>query len=171
EGRAILRYGDEGLRIAAGAPSLDLAGRLGETPIRIESGPVGLAYPGAFSARRMVVALGPRDTATTFAIENLTAQVGETISGRFAGTDVRLFAVPLDLVGASGNWDYTSGVLSIADGEFRLVDRQEQQRFEPLVARGGTLTLEDNVILGQARLREERSDRLITDVSLRHDLA
>src|SRR5690606_14592498 len=70
EGRAILRYGGDGLRIAAGTPSLDLAGRLGETPISISSGPIGLAYPGAVSARRMVVSLGPRDTASTFAIEN-----------------------------------------------------------------------------------------------------
>lgn len=170
-GRSILRYGDEGLRIAAGAPSLDLSGRLGQTPIRIGSGPIGLAYPGAISARRMVVSLGPRDTASTFAIENLSAQVGETIGGRFAGTDVKLFGIPLDLVGASGNWDYTSGVLSIADGDFRLVDRQTPQRFEPLVARGGALTLEDNLIVARARMREPMTDRVIVDASIRHDLA
>jgi hypothetical protein len=170
-GSAIVRYGDNGLRVAAGAPSLDLAGRLGETPIAIRSGAVGIAYPGAISARRMVVSLGPRDTATTFAIEDLTANIGKTISGRFAGTDIRLFAVPLDLVGASGNWDYTGGVLSIADGEFRLVDRQPEPRFEPLVSHGGTLTLEDNVILAEATLREPATDRVVTEIEIRHDLA
>jgi hypothetical protein len=170
-GGAIVRYGDGGLRIAAGAPSLDVAGRLGETPIAIRSGAVGIAYPGAISARRMVISLGPRDTATTFAVEDLTANIGKTISGRFAGTDIRLFAVPLDLVGASGNWDYTAGVLSIADGEFRLVDRQPEPRFEPLVARGGRLTLENNVILAEATLRQPATDRVVTDVDIRHNLA
>jgi hypothetical protein len=170
-GAAIVRYGASGLRVAAGAPSLDVAGRLGETPIAIRSGAVGIAYPGAISARRMVITLGPRDTATTFAVEDLTANIGRTISGRFAGTDVRMFAVPLDLLGASGNWDYSGGVLSITDGDFRLVDRQPEPRFEPLVARGGTLTLEDNMILAAATLREPGSDRVVTEVDIRHDLA
>ena len=169
-GGAIVRYDERGLRVAAGAPSLDLAGRLGETPIAIRSGPIGIAWPGAISARQMIVSLGPRDTATTFAVEDLTANFGKTIGGRFAGTDVRMFAVPLDLVGASGNWDYSAGVLRIADGEFRLVDRQADPRFEPLVARGGTLSLEDNLILAEATLREPTTDRVVTDIDIRHDL-
>ena len=81
-----------------------------------------------------------------------------------------MFAVPLDLVGASGNWDYSAGVLRIADGEFRLVDRQPDPRFEPLVARGGTLSLEDNLILAEATLREPTTDRVVTDIDIRHDL-
>jgi hypothetical protein len=170
-GNPIVRYGDAGLRIAAGAPSLDVAGRLGETPIAIRSGPIGFAWPGTVSARQLIVTLGPRDTATSFAIEDLSADIGKTIAGRFAGTDVRLHAVPLDVLGASGNWDYSNGRLSIAGGEFRLVDRQEAPRFEPLVARGATLALEDNLITAQATLREPASDRVVTDVDIRHDLA
>ncbi|MEX0342726.1 MAG: exoprotein, partial [Erythrobacter sp.] len=38
-GRPILTNGPAGMRIAAGAPSLDLEGHLGETPIRLASGP------------------------------------------------------------------------------------------------------------------------------------
>jgi hypothetical protein len=170
-GRAMVRYSDAGLRIAAGAPSLDVAGRLGETPIAVRSGAIGFAYPGALSARQLQVTLGPMDTATSFAIENLTADFGDRVSGRFAGTDVRLYAVPLDLLGAEGSWTYTDGRLSITDGTFRLVDRQESARFEPLVARGATLALESNLITAEAALREPESDRLVTEVDLRHDLA
>jgi hypothetical protein len=118
----------------------------------------------------MIVTLGPQDTATTFAVEDLTANIGETICGRFAGTDVRLFAVPLDLVGASGNWDYTAGVLSVADGDFRLVDRQDSPRFEPLAARVAALSLEDNLILAEALLRHPASDRVVAGIDIRHDL-
>lgn len=169
-GRTMVRYDDAGLRIAAGAPSLDVTGQLGETPIAVRSGAVGFAYPGTLSARELQVTLGPSETATSFAVENLTADFGDRVSGRFAGTDVRLYAVPLDLLGAEGNWAYVDGRLSIADGEFRLVDRQEAARFEPLVARGATLALEDNLITAEAALREPESDELVVEVDLRHDL-
>ncbi len=170
-GAPILRYYAGGLRVAAGVPSLDVAGRLGTTPIAVRSGPIGFAYPGTVTARRLLVMLGPRDTATTFAVNDLTARIGKTIAGRFGGTDVKLFSVPMDIFDAQGSWDYTDGKLSIADGAFRLVDRQSPPRFQPLVARGATLALEDNLITAQAVLREPTTDREVTRVTLRHDLA
>jgi len=170
-GRAIVQYDGRGLRIAAGAPSLDVAGRLGETPIAIRSGPIGLAYPGALSARQLVVTLGPAGTATTFAIEDLSAQIGKDIAGRFAGTDVKLFAVPLDLLGASGSWRYAGGRLTLTNGSFRLEDRQEPDRFTPLSAEGATLSLENNLIAAEALLRHPGSGRTVTHVDLVHNLA
>lgn len=170
-GSAMVRYDARGLRIAAGAPSLDVAGTLGETPIALRSGPIGLAWPGALSARQLLVTLGPRDTATTFAIDDLTAQIGKDIAGRFAGTDVRLFAVPLDLLGASGNWRYAGGRLTLADGAFTLNDRQDPARFAPLVASGASLSLVDNLIRADALLREPTTGRSVAQVDLRHSLA
>lgn len=170
-GTAMVRYDGRGLRIAAGAPSLQLAGRLGETPIAIRSGPVGFAYPGTLSARQLVVSLGPADTATTFAIDDLNAQAGEDIAGRFAGADVRLFAVPLDLLGASGAWRYANGRLVLSEGSFRLEDRLEADRFKPLAADGASLALEDNVITAEALLREPSTGRAVTDLDLVHNLA
>ena len=170
-GTSIVRYDTGGLRIAAGAPSLELAGRLGETPIAIRSGPVGLAWPGALSARQLQVTLGPADTATRFALEDLSAQIGEDIAGRFAGADVRLYAVPLDLLGANGAWRYAGGRLTLGDGAFRLQDRQESPRFEPLSAEGATLVLEDNRIVADATLREPLTGREVTEVDLVHDLS
>jgi hypothetical protein len=170
-GAPILRYGANGLRIAAGATGLSLAGRLGETPIAVRSGPIGFAWPGAVSARRLAVTLGPADTASTFVIDDLTARLGEDIAGRFTGTDVRLAATPLDLLGATGNWRYANGRLALTDGEFRLEDRTEPDRFNPLVARDAVLSLEDNLISAQALLREPVSDRAVARVDLRHDLS
>ncbi len=168
---AILRSDARGTRIAAGAPSLDVSGRLGATPIRIASGAVGFAYPGALAARRLDISLGPQATATRFQLASLTAKIGKDIAGRFAGTDARLYAVPLDLLGASGAWRYAGGRLSVADGAFRLVDRNPDARFQPLVARGASLSLADNRILASASLREPTSDRVVADVAIRHNLA
>ena len=170
-GRAIVESGSRGLRVAAGAPNLDLAGTLGETPIRLSSGPVGFAYPGVMAAKSVDVALGPADTASRFTVSNLVANLGGgDISGNFEGADVRLARVPLDLREASGNWRYAEGVLSLADGDFSLVDRSAEARFEPLVARGGTLSLRDNIIRAEAVLRHPGTDRVVTNVDLVHDL-
>lgn len=170
-GSSILRYGPGGLRLAAGTPSLQLQGRLGETPIAISSGPVGMAYPGAVSAKALNITLGPSGTATRFAITDLRADFGKDIAGEFAGSDVFLDAVPLDLLGASGSWRYAGGRLSISDASFTLQDRQEAARFEPLQAQGATLSLEDNLILADIALTEPKTGQEVTQVAVRHDLA
>jgi hypothetical protein len=170
-GQPIVRQDARGLRIAAGAPSLDLSGRLAETPVRLRSGPVGFAYPGAMSARAVDVSLGPPATASTFRISNLTATFGREIGGKFDDADIRLFAVPMNLVNTSGNWRYAGGVLSLSDGQFRLVGREATPRFNPLMAEGAGLTLRDNVIHADATLREPTTGREVTDVAIVHNLS
>lgn len=170
-GRAIVENGPQGVRIAAGAPRLDLAGRLGATPIRLSAGAVGFAYPGVLTARRIDASLGPADTASRFAIDNLDARFGDVIGGRFADADVTLHAVPLDIRGTSGEWRYAEGQLDLTGGSFRLVDRAEPHRFEPLEAREARLTLVENIITAFAELRHPGSDRVVTAVDIHHDLS
>ena len=169
-GGAILRADAGGVKLAAGAPSLNVAGRLGTTPIRIASGAVGFAMPGSLSARSLNITLGPAANATTFRISNLSARVGNDIAGRFADTEARIGAVPLDIVAAGGDWRYANGALTLTDGAFRLEDREAEDRFEALVARDATLTLVNNRITAQALLREPKSDRAITTVDIGHNL-
>lgn len=170
-GRAIVENGRAGMRIAAGAPQLDLAGLLGRTPIRIISGPVGFAFPGVMTARAVDIALGPVATASRFSVSNLEAQVGRrNIVGGFTGADIRLAAVPLDLRDASGTWRYAGGAVQLTGGDFRLVDRSADARFEPLVARDATLTLRDNIIRAQALLRNPATDRAVSEVDIVHNL-
>ncbi|WP_324827140.1 intermembrane phospholipid transport protein YdbH family protein [Qipengyuania zhejiangensis] len=170
-GRPILTNDAAGLRLAAGAPSLDLRGTLGDTPIRLSSGPVGFAWPGVMTARAIDVELGPSDTASRFRISDLDARLGDNIAGSFSDADILLASVPLDIRGANGRWDYTGGKVTIADAAFRLLDREEPDRFEPLEARGATLTLVDNIVDARAQLRHPGSDRLVTVADIRHDLS
>ena len=170
-GAAMVRGGASGLRVAAGATGLDLRGTLGETPVTLSSGVVGFAWPGALAARQVRVALGPPDTAARFVIEDLTARFGDQIGGTFAGADVKLYAVPLDLIGAAGQWRYAAGRLDLSGGAFTLVDRQQPGRFNPLAVRGASLSLADNLIRADALLREPASDRTVAGVSITHDLA
>ncbi len=170
-GGAIVRSGAGGLRIAAGAPRLDLAGKLGATPIRIASGPVGFAVPGMLAARSLDVALGPADSPSRFRLANLNARIDRDVAGSFAGTQVLLAAVPLDLLDASGDWRFANGRLTVAGGAFRLEDRERDDRFQPLIAREATLTLEGNRIVADALMREPKSDRAIVRAAIRHDLS
>ncbi len=91
--------------------------------------------------------------------------------GTFSDTRVALAAVPLDLVETGGNWRYAESRLTVTDGAFRLIDRSAPARFNPLVARNATLSLADNAILANAELRHPASDRVVTDVAIRHDLS
>lgn len=170
-GRYIFERDARGLRFAAGSPALDLAGTLAGTPVRLRSGPVGFAYPGAMSAKAVDIMLGPQDTASAFRISNLDATFGKEIAGTFDGADVRLYAVPLNLMEATGRWRYAGGKLTIGDGAFRLVDRSDPARFNPLVSNDGTLALADNVITANATLHEPNSGREVTDVAIVHNLA
>lgn len=169
-GRPMLRSGPAGIQFAAGAPSLDLKGSLADTPIRIASGPVGFAWPGTISARNLAITLGPAETASRFVISDLDARVGDNIAGTFSDADIRLASVPLDISNAAGNWDYTGGVFTIGNASLRVADREEQDRFQPLVADGGTLTLRDSIIDARAELRDPYEGRLITIADIRHNL-
>lgn len=170
-GQSIVRQDGRGLRIAAGAPALDLSGRLADTPMRLRSGPVGFAWPGAMSARAVDVSLGPPDTASTFRISNLTATFGKDIADKFEDADIRLFQVPLNLENTNGDWRYASGVLGIDGATFRLVDREATPRFNPLVSDDGRLTLRDNVIRAEATMKEPASQRAVTAVEIVHNLS
>ncbi len=168
---AIVRSGPDGFRIAGGIPGLDLTGLLGETPVHIRSGAVGLAWPGQLAARDVDVVLGPADTASHFTISRIDAGLGSETAGTFADADVRLDAVPLDVLDAAGKWRFSDGRLLLSDSVLRVEDREQVDRFQPLVARDATLELVDNRIVAEALLREPKSDREIVRAEIRHDLA
>ncbi|MCW1384451.1 YdbH domain-containing protein [Novosphingobium sp. KCTC 2891] len=170
-GGAIVRNGAGGLRVAAGASALALSGKLGETPIHLDSGPVGFAWPGTLTAKAMNVALGPDSAPARFRLEDLVARLGKDFSGTFGGVEARLAAVPLDVTKASGEWRYTEGRLSLSGARFDLTDRMNPARFELLAAQDATLTLADNRIDAEALLRHPASGREVARATIRHDLS
>lgn len=169
-GGAIVRSTAGGIRAVAGLAGLDMAGKLGSSPVRIKSGPTALAWPGKMKVRDIAVALGPAGYVSDFRIGRIDGQLGDTITGRFEEVDMQLDAVPLDVLGAAGAWQFADGVLTLSEGSFRLEDREQVDRFQPLVARDASLGLADNVITAEARLREPQSLREIVRTELRHDL-
>lgn len=170
-GQAIVRYGAQGLKAALGISALALSGRLGETPLLLSTGPVGLAWPGTLTVRGADVVLGPGDTATRLRLVNLVAQLGRDFTGTFDGVDAKLAAVPVDMSNAAGDWRYADGVLTLSGVRFAAADRFAPARFKTLAGENAVLTLKDNRIVAEALLREPDSRREVVRVSVRHDLS
>lgn len=174
-GSAIVHGPVDALRVAAGVPALNLSGRLGETPIRIASGPLGYAQggnaPGTIHAQALRIDLGPFASASHFSVTNLAGRIGQDVAGTFDGADIGLYAVPLDLRHTTGKWRYAQGVATIDGASFTLVDRLQVPRFNPMVARDASLRLANSVITAQALIREPSSDREVVRAQIVHDLA
>jgi len=171
EARAMIVY-DEDLRVAIAAEELDLNGNLGETRLRLAAGRARLGYPGGFALDGLDVTLGEDDAAVRLAAATVTGNIGDTLSGEFAGGTAAVDAVPLDLAALGGSWRYQDGALVVERGAFVLSERIDgEARFEPLIARDAVLTLENNAIRAEADLRNPASDAIVTNVAIRHDLA
>ena len=168
---AIVRGDGQTWRVAAGTPSLALSGRLSGSRLRVTTGPVGFAIPGTIAAKSVSVELGEPGALNRFTLAEVIGQSSASgIAGTFAGADVDLYAVPLDIREAAGAWRYAGGELALTDAQFRLLDRSEPDRFTPLVARGATLSLVDGRITAAADLRNPASDRVVTNAAIVHDL-
>lgn len=167
---AIVRVDGSGFRASAGASALSFTGTLGTTAIRLKSGAIGMAWPGALAARNIDVSLGPVERPNTLKIAELKATLGKVVTGTFAGTDLKLDVVPLDVYDAVGNWRFAGGDLAISGANLWVKDREKLARFYPLVARDAALQLHSTTFTAQALLREPKSDRVIVDTRIEHDL-
>lgn len=167
---AILRSDARGTRLAAGTTGLNLSGTLGTTPIRLKSGAVGFAYPGKLVARAIDVAMGPLAKPSTLKVALFSGDLGKAVTGHFSGTELKLFAVPLDMSEIEGDLRFADNDLDITGASLRVTDREKPAKFEPLIARDGTLQLRSTTFTAQAMLREPKSDREIVQANITHDL-
>jgi len=170
-GRAILQSGAHGLSVAMGTSAFALTGRLGQTPLTLSTGAVGLAWPGTLTARSVDVVLGPRDAPTRLRLGNLEAQLGKDFAGTFDGVEARLAAVPVDVTGAAGAWRYADETLALSGVHFAATDRIVPARFEQLTSDNAVLTLKGNRIDAIALLREPESGADVVRLTVQHDLA
>ncbi|MFN3862908.1 MAG: YdbH domain-containing protein [Erythrobacter sp.] len=174
-GAPLLAYGG-GLTLAANTGPLALAGRLGGAPARIAANGVRLRYPQPFALDDIAVHIGEPGSAVRLTAASLTGSLAEVPGGSFAAGTARLDAVPLDLDAIGGRWAYADGALRIDGAQFRLSDRPGasggggEARFTPLAARDAVMTLADNAIRAEARLRHPETDRLVAEVIITHDL-
>ncbi len=169
-GGAIVRSDGRGLRIAAGTAGLDLTGTIGTTPVRLKSGAIGAAWPGALAARNLDIVMGPADKPSTIKVATFNGKLGKVVTGQFSGAEARLFAVPLEITEGTGQLRFAGSVLDLSGATLKVSDRLQPGRFYPLTGRDATLHLVDSVITAEAMLREPNSDREVVYASLVHNL-
>lgn len=172
-GRAIVQSGAAGTRIAAGIPALALKGRVGDTPLALNGEAVGIAWPGQIVANNVSAVLGRADSQTVMQVARLDAAITSqgALNGRFTGGHGTIGAVPLNLTDIDANLVYRDSVLTLDNALLTVSDRAELARFNPLKGRDGTLRFADNVITAQIGLREPRTDRMVSQVDIVHQLA
>jgi Dicarboxylate transport len=169
-GGAILRSDGRGTRLAAGMAGLSLAGTLGSTPIRLNSGSVGFAWPGAIAAKAIDVSMGPLDKPSTLKVASFTGTLGKVITGHFTGAELKLFPVPLDMSEGEGDLRFVNQEVAITGASLKVADRANPAKFYPLIARDATLDLKSTTFTAKAMLREPKSDREIVQATIVHDL-
>ena len=172
-GSAILRSTSAGLAFDARTEALSLAGDLDGSPIAMTSGPVRASSRDGFSTSNIVLTLGNSSEQSRLAIDRLQASFSDGIGGIAEGIAGGLAVVPLDISSGNAEWSYADGALTLTDANFELSDRVEEggnPRFYPLVARDAVLTLDGGAVSSMMALRNPDSDRVVTEVTLQHDL-
>jgi hypothetical protein len=152
---------------------LDLGGQVGSAPFHLKSGPIIASLGGrSFSADAVGVRLGEGSSPTLLDIGRLAGRFdGSAGLGAFDRLSGRIGAVPLLFSEGAGKWSFADGALKLG-GHLAVDDAQAASpRLRRLVADDVALSLVDGRILTTATLKEPKTGRAVTAVSIRHDLA
>lgn len=173
DGAAPILVFQDGLTLAARTGPLNLDGTLGENPATISASGAVLRYPQPFAIEGVAARIGTGDSEVRLGAANLTGSLAGEMSGNFTGGSARMAAVPFDLDAMAGRWTFANGALRLSAGDFLLSDRPAAgalARFVPLMAKGASLTLDDNRITADALLQHPESGRSVARVAIAHDL-
>jgi hypothetical protein len=158
------------LRYGAVGTNLHLTGHSGAAPLSIASDNAEISATG-LSVRKLAVRLGEGEALTRLDLDTLDGRYrGGVLSGPFEGASAQIGHVPLLLDKMAGDWEFAGGAL-VLNGGIIVSDAVATPRFEPLIARDATLRFGEGRIDAAAKLREPKSDAVISDVDVHHDLS
>jgi translocation and assembly module TamB len=163
--------GPSGVRGGAEIRNLALAGRNGDSPMRLaaDRARVAIGQEG-FAIVNADLAIGSGDSPVRLTAATLEGKVaGKGFDGILTGAGGRIGAVPLIVENGAGRWSFAGGALKLAAG-VTVRDAQAPGRFEPLKAPDFALTLKDGRIAATGSLRAPRNDGLVARVVISHDL-
>ncbi len=159
-----------GLNVAANAPTLNLSGALGRTPLSISSGALRFSMARGLNARDVIVKLGAGDSQSHINMALLTAAFGSNITGTISGANGKIVNVPLLMEEVNGDWRYVNGVF-LADAAMRVRDEQQVERFRPLVSKDVELKFANGEITATGNLLEPTTETAVATVDIVHRLS
>lgn len=170
-GRALVEVRGGGVSGGARTDAAVLRGRLGGSPLMLETGAASLSLGDrGFRIADVAARIGQPGRESRLQIASLTGTLAPTIGGRFAGGGGRIGTVPLVLSAAEGAWRFAGGALSL-DGALTVSDAADSARFKPMVARGVDLRLARGRIDATATLVEPVTGTSVADVAITHVLS
>ncbi|MFM9976845.1 MAG: YdbH domain-containing protein [Sphingomonadaceae bacterium] len=150
---------------------LQLAGRVGATPLRVSAlqAQVDLADAG-FSVSDLAVRFGAPGRVSQLDMARLDGRMqSATPAGQFAGLSGALAGVPLTIGEGSGVWNVRNGAVE-ATGAVTVADAQELPRFQPLLGKQLALRIDGSKIGVTGTLSHPETATPVTDVTIAHDL-
>ncbi|MBA17311.1 MAG: hypothetical protein CMN73_13300 [Sphingomonas sp.] len=172
EGGAMLRLAGGHMSGGIGTRNLALSGKIGGTPLQLRAatGRFGLAAAD-FTLTGVETRIGTGDSVTRLDVANLAGAIDAgRVGGTFSGAAGQIGQVPLLLSDGKGDWTLRDGKLTLQGG-LQVADSAEAPRFNPLVSDDVVLTLDGSRIDAGGTLHVPGDDRIVTAVTLTHDLS
>ena len=169
QGNAIVTGSRSGVIVAANAPSLNLKGDLGGTPLSISSGMLGFSLANGLKAQNVGVRLGTPGSMTSLDMAVLSAAFGRSLSGRIEGASGKVANVPLLMENVEGDWRYENGKF-LADASLLVRDEQQVERFRPLISNDVKLGFDGSDLTATGWLREPETLTAIAAIDIVHTL-
>ncbi|MGB5484634.1 intermembrane phospholipid transport protein YdbH family protein, partial [Parasphingorhabdus sp.] len=169
QGNAIVSGSRSGVNVAANAPSLNLDGFLGRTPLSISSGALGFSMANGLKAQNVGIRLGTPGSMTKLDMTLFSAAFGRTLNGRMEGASGQVANVPLLMENIEGDWRYEKGEF-LVDASLLVRDEQQVERFRPLISNDVKLGFDGNDITATGWLREPQTLTAVAAIDIFHAL-
>ena len=150
-------------------PSPVLNGRLGSSPFHLDA-VSGRLTGQQFAFDRVGMRLGRDTSPILFDAARLNGTFGRDLSGNFTGANASIGKVPLLLSKGVGKWLYRNKDL-VVDASLIVTDRNPNPRFYPLKSDNVHFTIAGDYVRATGALHHPASGRLVTDVSIEHQLS
>lgn len=147
------------------------AGRLGESPLAMAADRLRFDLSGPnFTAAGLDVRLGPPSSANSIEVASLTGRFTPTgVAGAYQGLTGAISGVPLLISEGAGRWQVARGDV-VLEGRLRIDDRQEPDRFHPLVSEDFRLALAGGRIRATGWLEHPATGTRVAHATVEHVL-
>lgn len=150
---------------------VDLAGKMGESPMHLSAGSASFSVAdGDFALAGAQLRLGDRAAPVLLAATRLDGRLASGgFGGELAGVEAKIGTVPLLVREGRAHWGYAAGALSLK-GRILVLDDASPDRFNPVESRDFTLRMADGRILANGTLNLPGNDRTLASVKVAHAL-